>query len=201
MTSPGRHKVFLIGTSTLSEILLDVGETLDIVFEGCFDDFSRAGSFHGLPILGPIEALLARARGESGLEAIVAIGDNGHRRDVFRRLWEGHVLTPNIVHTRAHVEPSASLGKGNVLLGNVYVGARTAIGDGNVFFPGVCLTHHNRVGDFNFFSPHAAVGGFTRIPSLCKIGMNSVIKADQELGDGFTCEPLTVVEGYPIARS
>lgn len=188
--------MFVFGTSTLGEIVLDVCSALGDAVEGFFDDFNYEEAFCGVPILGGMKALMSDLRvRESGV--FVAIGENRKRQHVYERLKHRGISFPRIIHPRAWVEPSAQLGPGNLVLAGVYIGTQTKIGACNLIFPGVCFSHHNRIGDFNFFAPNVAVGGYARMGAHCHIRMNSVIEPYIHVQNGFECAPLTTVRGSP----
>jgi UDP-perosamine 4-acetyltransferase len=193
--------MYIIGISTLSEIILDISHSLGIAIHGCFDDFSDEKSFYGIPILGKVTCIFEDIKRYQDAEVFVAIGDNYSRKNLSILLEHAGIKLPSIIHPQAYIEHSARIGFGNLLLGGVYVGSKTIIGNGNLIFPGVCFSHHNHVGNYNFFSPNVSVGGYTHIQSTCKIGMNSVVKPYIELADECVCDPLTVVTGEPVHRN
>lgn len=190
--------MYIIGTSTLSELILDVSYSLGIAVEGFFDDFSDKESFGGIKIIGGLDQLLEQKHLYKNAGVFVAIGNNTNRHKLGQVLTKNNIKMPTLIHPAAYVEPSARLGAGNLILGGAYIGSQTIIGDGNLIFPGTCLSHHNRVGHYNFFSPNVSVGGYARISSTCKIGMNSVVQPYIQVASGFECQPLTVVTGEKI---
>jgi len=187
--------MYIVGASTLGRMALDVARGMGLAVRGFVDDeVSTAPAWCDLPLEGGVPWLVARARAGGGIAAFVAIGDNDKRAGLFRTLRASGVIFPNLVDPRACVAASAALGAGNLVMAHAYVGTGVTIGDANVLLPGVCLTHDNEVGDANFFAPGVSVGGRTRIPSLCKFGMNCVVKPDLSLADAFSCGPATVVD-------
>lgn len=185
--------MFIFGTSTLSEIVMDVCAAIGTPIEGFFDDFRDKGPFAGAEILGGMDKLLQDAGTYRSAGVFVAIGENTRREEIYTRLENAGFFLPQIVHPAACVERSAEIGPGNLVLGAAYLGTKTRLGKGNLIFPGVCFSHHNRVGDFNFFGPNATVGGYTRMGGRCHVGMGSVIKPYIEIESGFVCEPLSLV--------
>ena len=150
--------MFVLGASTLGEILMDVCAALSRPIEGFFDDANQEDEFLGVKILGGMDALLSNARvREAGV--FVAIGDNQKRRTVCEQLKTAGFSLPRVIHPSAWVAPSARLGSGNLVLAGACIGTRTRIGAFNLIFPGVCFSHHNEVGDFNFFAPNVSIGG------------------------------------------
>ena len=187
--------MYIFGTSTLSEIIIDIVQCIDIKIDAFFDDFTNETSFHGIPVIGGMDSLLKFNDDLSGIELFVAVGDNVNREKLFKTIGDNGIPLSNIIHPGACIETTAVVGSGNLIMHGAYIGSKVVIGNGNLIFPGVCITHHNCIGDFNFFSPNVSVGGHTRIQSGCKIGMNSVIKPYIEVGSNYCCEPLTMVSG------
>ena len=187
--------MFIFGTSTLSEIVIDVCAALGTPIEGFFDDFQDKGPFAGGEILGGLDKLLGDAGAYRSAGVFVAIGENTRREEIYTRLEKAGFFLPQVVHPAACVERSAEIGPGNLVLGGAYVGTKTRLGKGNLIFPGVCFSHHNQVGDFNFFGPNASIGGYTRMGDRCHLGMGSVVRPYIQVENDMACEPLSVLEG------
>jgi sugar O-acyltransferase (sialic acid O-acetyltransferase NeuD family) len=185
--------MYIYGASTLSEIVIDILQSIDVKIEGFFDDFSDEFSFNGIPLVGGMDDLLELKRNSPEIKLFVAVGDNSNREKIFSTVANNAIIVSNIIHPGAHIESTAELGSGNLIMYGSYIGSKVVIGNGNLIFPGVCITHHNRIGDFNFFSPNVSVGGYTKIASRCKIGMNSVVEPYIEVNSNYYCEPLTIV--------
>ena len=189
--------MFIIGASTLGEIILEVAARAGERIEGFYDDVTKERNYCGVPVLGKYEGLIlnpdARTRG-----VFVAIGDNRNRHLYSQRLLASGILLRNVIDPRAIIESSSRIGCGNLIMAGAYVGVKALIGSGNIVFPGVSITHHNEVGDFCFFSPNCSVGGYTKIGDECKIGMNCVVLPYRRLAAGTVAEPLTVAAGEAL---
>ncbi len=169
----GGNRMYIIGASTLGEIALEVivrSGANDIL--GFYDDISSKNSFCGKPILGKLEALYSNPDAvKQGV--FIAIGDNSNRNKIYEKMKEMNIPLVNVIDPTAVVEQNCSIGVGNLIMANSYIGVQTKIGDCNLIFPGVSITHHNVVGDCNFFAPNVSVGGYTQIKNECKFGLNS----------------------------
>jgi len=187
--------MFIVGASTLGEMVLETATALGVAVDGFVDDVRTERVWLGIPVVGNIEQFVARASHERGLSAFVAIGDNEHRARVARRLRESGVTLPNLVDPRAVLAPSARMGHANLLMALSYVGTGVVLGAGNLILPNVTLGHHNTVGNFTFVAPGVSVGGRAVIGDFAKIGMNSVAEPDAVLPNGFACAPLTRIAG------
>jgi sugar O-acyltransferase (sialic acid O-acetyltransferase NeuD family) len=186
--------MYIVGASTLGEIVLETATRAGFIVDGFYDDASKTPQYCGVPVLGSVADFLndktAIAKG-----AFIAIGDNFKRKACAEIFLSHGVRLHNIIDPKAILSTSATLGEGNLLLPGAYIGTRCSLGSCNLIFPGVSITHHNKVGSFCFFSPNASVGGFTKIGDCCKLGMNCVVLPYRELVSGFECSPLKVIAG------
>ncbi len=186
--------MYIVGASTLGRIVLDVVRDLDWAVDGFIDDTMPGGVVGGIPVVGGLPWLCDHAAGrETSVQAFVAIGTNGPRLDVVRRLAAAGVTLPNLIHPRAYVARSATIGRANLVAPFAYIGSGVVLGDANLLLTGSSVHHDNIVGDGNFLAPNVTVAGRTRIAHRCKFGSNSAVGADLDLTDGFTCEPASVV--------
>jgi sugar O-acyltransferase (sialic acid O-acetyltransferase NeuD family) len=180
------NDVVLIGTGGAAEMVIDAIkkdsiQTLNIA--GFIDDFSNESSYDDLPIFGGIDVLDALI--EKGLKNLVlAYGFIGHldkRRKVFNRYNE-KVNFPNIIDPKSNIESSASLGKGNIVLGNAYIGSKVKLGNINVVNTGALISHETEIEDGNHFTPSSTIAGQVKISSLNTFGMNSSILMKTVIG-------------------
>ncbi len=190
--------MFILGASTLGEIVIEVAIRSKYKIEGFYDEINTSKFCGGLPILGKLNDLIENPIAYvSGV--FIAIGDNKNRRVISEQLLERGVPLCNIIDSSATIESSASLGSGNLVMSGAYIGVRTTIGTGNLIFPGVSITHHNSVGSFCFFSPNSSVGGFTHIEDECKIAMNSVVPPYVRIIFGSESQPGSIITGTHLS--
>ncbi len=190
--------MYIIGTSTLSEMILDFLDILDIKVEGFFDDYRKEEKFKGHRVIGGCQELIDNSEKYIESKFFVAIGNNFGREKISKFIKEKGLSLCNILHKNSFVEKSVIIGDGNLIMSGVYIGSNCKIGDGNLIFPGVSITHHNIVDDYCFFSTNVSIGGYAHIQSFCKIGMNSVVRPYIQVKSGYNCDPLTLVDGEKI---
>ena len=184
--------MYIIGTSTLTEIMVETLLSQGKKVLGLFDDYSKKNSFMEIPILGTINDLLCNESIKK-YSVFVAIGDNQSRMRISKKLKNAGFDFFNIIHPRSQIEISVKVGNGNFFGCFSYVGTNSIIGDGNIIFPGVSINHHNKIGSYNFISPNSSIGGYTKIGNNCKIGMNCVLKPYIEIKSNSNFEPLTFI--------
>ena len=187
--------MYIIGTSTLSEMILDFLDILDIEIEGFFDDYRKEKTFKKYRVIGGCQELIDNSEKYNESKFFVAIGSNSGREKVSKVIKEKGLSLCNIIHKNSFIERSTTIGNGNLIMSNAYIGSNCKIGDGNLIFPGVSITHHNIVDDYCFLSTNVSIGGYAHIQSFCKIGMNSVVKPYIQVKSGYNCGPLTLVDG------
>jgi len=103
------------------------------------------------------EALAGRYDG-----VIVSIGNNDLRRAFIQRLQAVHAPIATLVHPRAFVAPSASLGEGSVVLPGAVVNTRARVGKGCILSIGALVDHDARIDDFSHINAGAIVAAGKR---------------------------------------
>ena len=106
---------------------------------------------------------------------VLAIGpDNlAARWKVFRWGLEKGFDFPNLIHPRASVDASASLGKGNIILANATIDYEVEIEDVNYFDIGCLISHNNTIGSNNFITTGSATAGNVKFGNNNFVGMHS----------------------------
>ena len=182
--------MYIIGTSTLAEIIVEILHSQGEKILGFYDDYSKQKMFSDIPILGTISDLIDS---KNRYPVFVAIGDNKARQLISEMLIKSGFDFFNVIHSKSNIEPSVKIGKGNFFSSFSYVGTSSIIGDGNIIFPGVSITHHNKIGNYNFISPNSSIGGYTKLGDNCKVGMNCVIKPYLEIKSNSSFESLAMI--------
>ena len=148
------------------------------------DDPSRHGStLVGLPIVGPME-LLHDERDASAVACIARPGDGSSRARLVQRLALGDDRWATVLHPRASVPDSATVGAGTVLLADVVLTASVSIGRHCMVMPQVVLTHGDVVEDHCTIASGARVGGRARLREGCYLGAGALVREDRTIGRG-----------------
>jgi len=90
---------------------------------------------------------------------------------------------PNIIHSKATVEPSVKMGEGNIVVANSMLGSDLKIGNVNFINTGSILSHDTVVNDNNHFAPNAVLAGRINVGSNNLFGMCSTVYFDVAIGD------------------
>ena len=102
-------------------------------------------------------------------------------------LWKeiGFVF-PNIIHQQANVEPSVTLGEGNIILAGSVVGSDAIIGDLNFINTGSILSHEGKLTKNVHLAPGSVLGGRVSVKKNTLVGMNATVYFDIEIGENVT---------------
>lgn len=89
----------------------------------------------------------------------------------------------SVVHPRAFVSPSATVGAGSVILPGAIVNARSMIGQHCIINSGAIVEHDVRIGHCTHLSPGTVVGGGAEIGDNCFVGLGSRVRDHVSIGN------------------
>ena len=137
---------------------------------------------HGIPVLGAPAAIgQAIAMGAEG--GMVSIGDARARERLGAVLIAAGLDLPTLIHPRAYVAPSATLGRGVFVNALAYIGAGAVVEDSvHVGFTAV-VSHHAQIGVAATLSGRSTSGGRTRVGRRAFLGLGAIILPDLSVGD------------------
>ena len=149
-------------------------------FAGFIDDVHE-----GPDVLGPFD-VIQKSHPPSGYGCVNAVGyaNLSARRTVTDRIQEAGYMMPVLVHPRAYVSNTSSVGPGTFVMAGALVDCYVAIGAGVVVWPGACVSHDCAVGANTFLSPNCTVCGDCRVGSDCFVGAAAVIVSHAVVPDG-----------------
>lgn len=137
----------------------------------------------GVPVLGPCTA--ADEHPQASVAACVASPQDPPRR---LRLVDRLALHPEryatLIHPRATIAGSATIGHGSVVHANVVLTAEISLGAHVAVMPSVVLTHDDVVGDGVTFGAGVRVSGGVTIESGAYIGAGALLRENLVIGSG-----------------
>lgn len=137
--------------------------------------------FCGSKILGGADQLAGLF--SCGIRAIVvAFGECRPRYDLVQQLAEKGFELPNIVHPRATVSCTASLGVGVFVGASAIINTGANIGKAVIINSGSIIEHDNIIGPGSHVSPGACLGGWVTVGEMAWIGLGAVIKDRIHIG-------------------
>ncbi len=149
--------------------------------------FKEKDTIQGIPVIAFEE--LNEKLGNKDFGILIAIGYvqmNNIRQKIYKEcINAGHRMATYI--SKKATLYSDNIGKGCIIMPNVYIGPNCTIGKGNIIASCTCLSHDNKIGDFNFISSNAIFGGHSTVCNNSFIGLGSVIR------DGITVNDYSLI--------
>ena len=175
-------RLLVIGAGGHGKVVADAGRETGRWEEIAFvDDGIPPGTeVLGYPVIGAgvhLGALRADYR-----ECVVAIGNNALRWKLMQSALEAGFETPVIVHPRAHVSVSATIGMGTTVMAGAVVQADARLGEGVIVNTSASVDHDCEVGDATHICPGVSLGGAVRIGRECWIGIGSTVREGVNIG-------------------
>lgn len=160
----------------------------------------------GLPVLGGPDLLSdMRKRGIS--HAIIAVGDNGARRDLARTLESNDFELVCAIHPSAQLACSVTLGRGVVIAAGAMVCAHCQIGDYAILNTGCIVDHESMIGTAAHVCPGVRLAGHVTVESGAFIGIGATVIQNVRIGFEAVVgagavvvkdvDPMTTVVGVP----
>jgi len=129
-----------------------------------------AGTFDA-PVLKWEDAVAARDR----FHAIVGIGDNLVRQEVFKAAEEAGFSFTTAVHPAAVVGSGVQIGAGTVVAAGAVLVLNVLVGRGVIINTGASVDHDSRLGDWVHLAPGAVVAGSVVLGNGVFIGAGGVV--------------------------
>jgi len=179
-------KVLVYGSRLFGGVIRCLVEDAGHQFAGFIDDVHE-----GQDVLGPFEATrLTHPPPEYACVNAVGYSDLGARRAVSARIEAAGYPMPALVHPRASVSTTSSVGAGAFVMAGALVDCHVAIGAGVVIWPGACVSHDCTIGANTFLSPNCTVCGDCHVGESCFVGAGAVIVSHAVVADGSRIKAL-----------
>jgi len=109
----------------------------------------------------------------SDIPLAFGIGNNTIRAKLFERVQNNGFEIVSLIHPRAIISASVTIGKGTVVMPNVVVNAKATIGDGVILNSSCVVEHECVIDDFVHISPNTALAGDVKVGEYTHIGIGS----------------------------
>ncbi|WP_460389434.1 NeuD/PglB/VioB family sugar acetyltransferase, partial [Thermus thalpophilus] len=137
------------------------------------DDSNKWGSrLLEAPVWGPIFSFSSFAH-ETDVGFVLAIGENKLRKKLATQI-QG-VRWATLVHPKAYVHPSASVGEGTVIFAGAVVQPSALIGKHVIVNTGAVVEHDCKVGDWAHLASGARLAGGVNIEEGAFLGTGGVV--------------------------
>lgn len=160
----------------------------------------------GLPVLGGLNSA-AKLFADGKRKAIIAIGDNGVRRNIARDVEGIGFELVNAVHPSARLATNVTLGKGLVIAAGALVCAHVQIGDYSILNTGCIVDHESMIGMAVHICPGVRLAGHVVAESCAFVGIGATVVQNVRIGFEAIVgagavvvrdvEPMTTVVGVP----
>ena len=162
-------KLLILGAGGFGKTVAELADQLGDYRRIAFLDDGRTGE----NILGSCGEFAAFNDGNTHMYP--AFGNNEIRMVWLEKLTAAGITVPILVHPRAYVSPSASLGVGTVVLPMAVVNTNVSVGNGCIVNISTLIDHDCVIEDGVHLAPGAIVKAENRIPSGSKIESGVVI--------------------------
>jgi sugar O-acyltransferase (sialic acid O-acetyltransferase NeuD family) len=151
-------KCIIVGAGGHGRVVLDIMLRAGVHEVVGFVDSSAALAgrrVDGRRVFGGLE-VLPELRASAGVEgALVAIGDNGVRRELADRVEAAGLTLVNAIHPSANLAHNVTLGRNIVIAAGALVCAHCHVGDSVVLNTGCIIDHESMIGPGSHICPGA----------------------------------------------
>jgi sugar O-acyltransferase (sialic acid O-acetyltransferase NeuD family) len=167
---PTKRGAYVLGAGGHAKVVVSALLEAKTKIAGIYDDdpTKRGTEVLRVPVLGAIREL----HGAKAGPWVIGVGDNVTRRQIAGRFSKAEWLT--VVHPRACVHESASLGPGTVVFAGAVIQPGARIGRHCIINTRATLDHDCVVGDFCHIAPGCNLGGAVTLAEGVFMGIASV---------------------------
>jgi acetyltransferase EpsM len=171
-------EIVLIGAGGHSKVIKDIiharkGAKLVALLDDKYPELRlESGEY-----TGPISSAQTLLKEKPQLKFIVAIGDNEIRRSVVDRLSLADEHYVSLIHETAIISPSATIGRGTVVMAKAVVHAAAKVGHHAVVNTGAIIEHDAILGDYVHAAEGAMIGAAATVIPGKTIGKWAIIGA------------------------
>lgn len=162
--------IYLYGASGHAKVIKDIIEANGGRVIGYVDDNAELNEFETQEV----------AHSASGMSPfIISIGNNRIRKRIAESLESDYETA---VHPSASVSPSATIGKGSVVMAGAIINASAMVGKHCIVNTGASIDHECKLEDYVHLSPHATLCGNVRVGEGSWIGAGAVVIQGIKIG-------------------
>ncbi len=179
------RRVVILGAGGHGRVVLDILlQTRHHEIIGFLDSNAdiQGRRIDGVPVLGGISDLedIAQSVGIDGV--IIAIGDNGTRRGLARRIEQAGIPLISAVHPSATIAHNATIGRNVVIAAGVVVCANCQIGDSVILNTGCIIDHQTMIGEGSHICPGVRIAGRVKVEPGVFVGIGATVIPKVTLG-------------------
>lgn len=171
-------RLAIIGAGDLGLQLAHLATTTQqYALAGFFDDTRAAGDVvAGAVVMGGVEAVAGLYAHDQFDCLVIAIGYRHLRaRQTIYEQFAGKIPFANLIHPRAIIDPTCTLGEGAVIYTGCVLDMEAKIGANTLLNAGCVIGHHSEIASGCFLSPAVCVAGFVTVESGCVLGIGTIV--------------------------
>jgi sugar O-acyltransferase (sialic acid O-acetyltransferase NeuD family) len=179
------RRVLIIGAGGHGQVIADIllnmqkaGQPVTPI--GFLDDSPEQHSLLrlGLPVFGSISDLPNIAHDA----AVIGIGDNRTRKQVFDRLRAAGTRLISALHPAAIIAHEVRIGDGTVACAGAILNTGADIGENVILNTGCTVDHHCRIADHVHIAPGVHLGGYVTIAEGGLVGIGATVMPYRHVG-------------------
>ena len=177
-----RNNIIIIGAGGHSRVVISLlRQTDEWAIKGIIDIGynEQTELIMGVPVIGGEEKLSDSVNNCSN--AFIALGNNEQRQLWYDKVKALGFNIPNVISNDAYVDPSAHLGKGNLICTFGFVGPECVVGNNNILNTHSNFEHESVIEDHAHLAPSTTIGGRCCIGTKVFVGSGSIILPKVEL--------------------
>lgn len=163
-------KLIILGAGGFGKTVFDIAQQSNLYEDIKFLDDNSTDS----RVVGKCETYTEHVAPDTHIYP--AFGNNEVRLNLIKELLTKGAEVPTFVHGTAYVSPTATLGKGTVVLPKAVVNTDVHVGDGVIVNCGALIDHGCVIEDGVHLCLGAIVKAENRIPTLMKVEAGEVIE-------------------------
>ena len=182
------QKIIVIGCGGHARFVLSLLNSSEYEVEGLIDltpDFDASEIIMQYPVIGGISDL-SYYRKQGICNAVLAIGDNNLRTDLYTELLDLNYELPNIVHATSVIDNSVNIGNGNIIGPSTILGAEVIIGNNNIINSGAIIEHRSNIGNHCHLAPSSTLCGQVMIGDNVLLGAGCTIIPNVKIDNNCT---------------
>ncbi len=175
-----KKSLVIVGAGGQCKVILDSLNSNNYNEVFIEDKFISTEAIYGFPVISKAEDLA-----NANIEFVVAIGDNFSRSKLVSdlQLRFDNIKFATIVHPKAYVAASATLGEGTVVCAGSVVGANSRIEEHVIINTNSSVDHDCHLKPFCSIGPNSTLGGNTYIGNLSVVAISATISHGVTIAD------------------
>lgn len=171
------------GALILIDSIINSGKQIAVAVFDSSPEFENR-KILGVPVVGSHDLIEEWFKSNKLDSIVIAFNKNlTEREKVFEKFNSIGIPFTNIIDSKCDIRSAVELGKGNVILGQSYVGPASKIGDNNFISSNVCLEHGNILGSHCAFGPAVFTSGNVNIGNKVRFATGIHIEPNIKIGD------------------